>query len=72
MFENHQTFLGELLSARNKRMDAFLKEQLADSTPLFDLPNIMKPSFVFDEVFLLAHAANHFRLEGLVVRHLID
>lgn len=83
MFENHQNFLGQNLSRRNKRVEAYLQDEIKSpfrkrmasprtlrSFP--DMPNVLMPSFAFDQTFLLVHAANHFRVEGVATRHLID
>ena len=71
-FELHESFLWTFASRKIKRMNNELETLLDDSTQLMDYSNIYKPSLSFDELFVLIHAANHYKTEGLALRHIID
>lgn len=72
VFEGHRTFVGLSFSGRNVELNKELIGLLPDSEPLFGHENILRPSPAFDALFVLAHAANHFKTEGIVLRHVID
>ena len=71
-FELHDSFLWAFASRKIKRMNEELEALLDDSTQLMGYRNIYKPSSSFDELFVLIHAANHYKTEGLALRHIID
>ena len=71
-FELHRSFVYRCGERRMKRMNEELEALLNDSTQLMDYHNIYKPSLSFDELFVLIHAANHYKTEGLALRHIID
>jgi len=72
MFEVHQSFVGELLQPKNKQLNKELTTCLNDRKLLPGMQALYGPSPEFDALFLLAHAANHFKAEGIVFRHLVD
>lgn len=71
-FENHRSFTSEFYAPRNREMNRELKESLVDSRPLFGCDALREPGYRFDELFIPAHAANHFANEGIALRHVID
>lgn len=71
-FELHRSFVYRCGSRKIKHMNKELEALLDDSTQLMDYSNIYKPSSSFDELFVLVHAANHYKTEGLALRHIID
>ena len=71
-FELHRSFVYRCGSRKIKHMNKELEALIDDSTQLMDYHNIYKPSSSFDELFVLIHAANHYKTEGLALRHIID
>lgn len=71
-FELHQAFLWSFASRKVKRMNEELVALLAGAERLLDFKCIYKPSLEFDSRFVLIHAANHYKTEGLAIRHVID
>ncbi len=71
-FELHSSLVYRCGSRKIKRMNNELETLLDDSSQLMDYSNIYKPSLSFDELFVLIHAANHYKTEGLAMRHIID
>ena len=72
LFEVHRSFVGELLQPRNKPLNRELTACLNDRTLLPGMQALYGPGPEFDTLFLLAHAATHFRTEGIVLRHIVD
>lgn len=71
-FELHNSFVYRIASRKVKRMNEELVTLLAGSERLLHFNSIYKPSLEFDSRFVLIHAANHYKTEGLAIRHVID
>lgn len=70
--ELHHYFLSSFVSPKLKRMNAVLENLLTESDVLPGYNNIYRPSKEFDILFVLIHAANHYKIEGISIRHIID
>lgn len=70
--ELHHYFLSSFVSPKLKRMNALLETLILDSEVLSGYNNIYRPSKEFDIVFVLIHAANHYKTEGIALRHILD
>lgn len=72
IIENHNCFAHRYLYSKTKWLNRRLlhysqnAEQFIANTPLYASP------LAFDVLFVLYHAANHFKFEGITLRHIID
>ena len=73
-FENHKELTSELLNSRNRLINKDLITRVKDdrTQPLFATDTLRTPSRVFDELYIPVHAAGHFVVEGISLRHLCD
>lgn len=73
LFENHRRFLNIETFTEIAELDTWLKRCLSpiSVSVLGDDDQICVPSIVFDRVFILLHAAQHYG-NGLLLRHLCD
>lgn len=71
-FEGHRFFVWDFASREKKQMNHFFESTLKSAYPLPGYTNILQPPVEFDTVFVLEHMANHFRMEGISLRHVID
>ena len=71
-FELHSSFVYRTCSCKVKRMNDELISMLVDAEKLLDYNSIYKPSTKFDSLFVLIHAANHYKTEGMAIRHVVD
>lgn len=72
VFELHRFFLWDFFMPRYKVMNRLINESISDSRPIGDMRHVFRPSLKFDELFVLEHAANHLRTEGIILRHVLD
>lgn len=70
--ELHHHFLSSFVSSKLKRMNATLESLLLNSELLSGYHNIYRPCKEFDIMFVLIHAANHYKIEGIAIRHILD
>lgn len=70
--ELHHYFLSSFVSSKLRRMNALLETMLPNSDLLSGYNNIYRPSKEFDILFVLIHAANHYKIEGIAIRHILD
>ena len=71
-FELHSSFVYRICSRKIRRMNEELVSMLVDAEKLLDYKSIYKPSKKFDSLFVLIHAANHYKTEGMAIRHVVD
>lgn len=74
MIENHQYIVATRLSKKTKALNALLDKMLRDEASLVPLFNtkILKPSPLFNALFMTYHSHNHFLTEGIRLRHILD
>ena len=72
--ENHRNVIGVNGSRKRKEFDAYLQGLLKDSSPLSAINSrLLTPPWLFDALFCLAHAQNHFlEEEGITLKHVLD
>lgn len=72
IIENHNYFVHRYFSDRAKKMNATLIECAHNAEPFISNKPLYFPNREFDLLFVLYHAANHFKFEGISLRHVID
>lgn len=70
--ELHHYLMSSFISTKLKRIIALLETLLTESKVLSGYNNIYRPSQEFDILFVLIHAANHYKKEGIAIRHILD
>lgn len=71
-FEVHREFVTSVLLRPHRHLNVRLAQLAAEGQPLFGRDELIGPSAAFDALFLTAHAANHFKSEGIIWRHIVD
>ena len=71
-FEVHREFVTSVLLRPHRHLNVRLAQLAAEGRPLFGRDELIGPSAAFDALFLTAHAANHFKSEGIIWRHVTD
>lgn len=71
-FEVHREFVSTMLLKPYRHLNATLLSLASKGRPLFGSEKLVCPPAEFDALFLTAHAANHFKSEGIMWRHVVD
>lgn len=71
-FELHNAFVYRCCSRKIARINDDLVHRLKDAQNLLDFKYIYRPSLEFETLFVLLHAASHYKTEGIAIRHIID
>ena len=71
-FELHREFVTSVLLRSHRHLNCRLAQLAAEGGPLFGRDELICPPAAFDALFLTAHAANHFKSEGIIWRHVTD
>lgn len=71
-FEVHREFVSTMLLKPYRHLNAKLLSLALKGRPLFGSEKLVCPPAEFDALFLTAHAANHFKSEGIMWRHVVD
>ena len=61
-----------MLLRSHRHLNCRLAQLAAEGRPLFGRDELICPPAAFDALFLTAHAANHFKSEGIIWRHVTD
>lgn len=72
MIENHNYFVHRYFSDQAVKMNTALTEYACSTEPFAPNKPLYFPNSEFDRLFVLYHAANHFKFEGISLRHIID
>ena len=71
-FEIHNAFVYRCCSRKIARINDDLIQRLNDAQQLQEFKYIYRPSLEFETLFVLLHAASHYKTEGIAIRHIID
>ncbi len=71
-FELHREFVTSVLLRSHRHLNCRLAQLASEGGPLFGRDELICPPAAFDALFLTAHAANHFKSEGIIWRHVTD
>lgn len=71
-FELHNAFVYRCCSRKIARMNDDLVQRLKGAQTLLHFKYIYHPSLEFETLFVLLHAASHYKTEGIAIRHIID
>ena len=72
MIEGHRYFVQRYFSKRAKWLDNRLVECANNSDTFIEGTKLYAPNVQFDTLFVIYHAANHFKFEGISLRHIVD
>lgn len=72
MVEGHRYFVHRYFSPRAKWLNSVLEQSVVGGQPMFECGGLYGSTPQFDTLFVLYHAANHFMLEGISLRHAMD
>ncbi|MBQ2423370.1 MAG: nucleotidyltransferase family protein [Alistipes sp.] len=72
MIESHNYFVYRYLSKRAKAVNSRLVDSVCSAEPYGENSSLYYPNSEFDTLFVIYHAANHFKFEGISLRHIID
>lgn len=72
MIESHNYFVYRYLSKRAKTVNSRLVDSVCSAEPYGEHNSLYYPNSEFDTLFVIYHAANHFKFEGISLRHIID
>lgn len=71
--ENHRYLLPVKGSTKAKRFEKWLRTQVETSEPVYIGETFLQtPSALFNAVYILAHAQEHFFEEGITLKHICD
>jgi len=70
--ESHRLFIKRYFSKDAVEMNQYLIDSLSGSKPYFEESRLKVAGVKFNSLFVLYHAANHFKFEGISLRHIID
>lgn len=71
--ENHRYLLPVKGSAKAKRFERWLRAQIETAEPVYiGASYLQTPSEMFNAVYILAHAQEHFFEEGIILKHVCD